>query len=575
MLEAAESRLLDRTHPESYQVFEALLQRMHAPLASVDAEEAANAALRLCQRLYTNARSFDALPFGRANLILAAHSNDMKLLRRSHTACGLLLADTADIAGAIEHLTHAMRLTPADDRVELSRVWNNIGLAFGLSGNAAFAVTCFRRVVALLQSESGFVYSRYTAYTNLAHCLDHVDEFREGLHFAEQALKEMTPAFMQQDPHAALLLHRNCVKLYLSLGRHQEAKAHVEEAVRMAARAATPRATIAASTAQAAYEMACGQYDLGLTRLDQALSMSRTVPATLRDTLASVIRAEEKAGFPAHALVRLHELSDHIYRTSIGQMRHHVELAELTPTLTTRPDQTFEQTKVRLTSRLSPPSEPLGWATLQRLAVGAAFRIDSTGWHGFRVGVLTQALAQEYGLSPLQALEFGLAARLHDIGMASVPERVLMQQGSLNEVEHALVRKHTVAGAEILAGHQHPRMVVARDMVKYHHACWDGQGHPPNIAGKAIPLGARMCAVADVYDTLVTDRPYRKACSMEKAFEELKRVAGTQLDPELVRCFEVVIRRESANEGLDPSVDGRLENFQRLITALNEDRGFL
>ena len=86
-----------------------------------------------------------------------------------------------------------------------------------------------------------------------------------------------------------------------------------------------------------------------------------------------------------------------------------------------------------------------------------------------------------------------------------------------------------------------------------------------------------MCAVADVYDTLVTDRPYRKAWSMDKALGELQRVAGTQLDPELVRCFEVVIRRESANEGIDPSmdVDGGLENFQQLIAALNEDRGFL
>lgn len=575
LLEAAESRLLDRTHPESYRVFETLLQRMHAPLAHVDAELASQATLRLCQRLYANARSFDALPFGRANLVLAAHANDANLMRRSHTACGLLLADTADIAGAIEHLTHALKLTSADDTVELSRGWNNIGLAFGVSGNFALAVACFRRVLASLHSEPGSVYSRYSAFINLAHCLDHLDEDSEGLHFAEQALREMTPAFIQQDPHAALLLHRNCVKLYLSSGRHQEAKVHVDKVVKMATFAATPRAAIAACTAQAAYEMARGEHDLGLTRLDQALVMSRTVPATLRDTLVAVIRADETAGFPDHALIRLRELSDHIYRTSIGQIRRHVELAELMPALITRSDQTFEQTRVRLTSRLSPPSEPLEWTTLQRLAVGAAFRIDSTGWHGFRVGVLTQALAQEYGLPPLQALEFGLAAQLHDIGMASVPERVLTQHGPLNEIECALVRKHTVAGAEILAGHRHPRMVIASDIVKYHHTRWDGQGHPPNIAGKAIPLAARICAVADVYDTLVTDRPYRDACSMEKALEELRRVAGTQLDADLVNCFEVVIRRESANEGLDPSVDEGLENFQRLITALNEDRGFL
>ena len=568
--------MLDRTHPESFRVFESLLARMQAPQAQGEAQAASNAALRLCQHLYANARSFDALPFGRANLVLAEQSNDLVLMRRSHTACGLLLADTADIAGAIEHHTQALRLAAeAEDAVEMSRVWNNLGSAFGTSGSFVLAIACFRRVLALLHSESAPVFSRYTAFTNLAHCLYHLDELREGLHFAAQALKEMTPAFFQQDPHGALLLHRNCVKLYLATERHEEAKLHVAEVTKMAERAATPRAAIAASTTQAAYEMACGDHDLGLTRLDQALVMSRAVPATLRDTLVAVIRAEEKAGFHAHALVRLRELSDHIYLTAIGQIRRHVELAELMPTLASGIDQTIEQTKVRLTSRLSLPNEPLEWKTLQRLAVSAAIRVDSSGWHGIRVGVLTRALALEHGLPPLQALEFGLAAQLHDIGMASVPERVLMQRGALNAVERVLVQKHAAAGAEIFAGDQHSRMVVAGDMVKYHHARWDGEGYPPRVAGKSIPLAARLCAVADVYDTLVTDRPYRKACSMDKALVELRRVAGTQLDPDLVGCFEVVIRRELANEGLDPSVDAGLENFQKLITALTEDRGFL
>lgn len=569
---------MDRAHPEGYRLFEPLLRRMQAPHDQAEARAGSNAALRLCQRLYANAQSFDALPFGRANLVLAQHSNDVVLMRRSHTACGLLLADTADIAGAIEHHTHALRLAAeAGDDVEMSRVWNNIGIAFCVSGSFALAVACFRRVLGLLHLSTGPVYSRYTALGNLAHCFHHLDEIPEGLQFAAQALEEMTPTFFQQDPHGALLLHRNCVKLYLAAGQLQEAKRHVDEVVRMAARAASPRAAIAASTTQAAYEMACGDHDLGLTRLDQALVMARAVPATLRDTLVSVIRAEDKAGFPAHALVRLHELSDHMYRTAIDQVRRHVALGELMPVSGTSTDQAIEQTRARLTLRLLPPSEPAEWKTLQRLAVGAAIRIDSTGWHGIRVGVLTQALAREYGLPPLQALEFGLAAQLHDIGMVSVPEPVLLQPGTLNEVERTLVRKHVSAGAEILVGDQHPRMIIAGDIVKYHHAHWDGEGYPAKVVGKSIPLAARMCAVADVYDTLVTDRPYRKAWSMEKALEELQRVAGTQLDPALVNCFEVVIRREAANEGIDPSmdVDGELENFQQLIAALTEDRGFL
>lgn len=575
-LEGVAARILDVTHPQSYRAFDALLRRMQDPHTPADAHVSSNAALRLCQQLYGNGRSFDALPFGRANLALARHANDPALMRRAHTACGLLLADTADIAGAMDHHTQALRLAAkADDVVEVSRVWNNIGLALCVSGNFELATPCFERVLSILHTEKGPVFSRYAAYANLAHCLFQTNHLREGERYAALGMLEMTPAMVQQDPLNAVFMHRNRARLLVALGRLDEAKAQVQATVEMAAKAGTPRAKIAAATAQAAYEMACGSTDLGLTRLDQALVLARSVPATLRDTLVCVIRAEEKAGFPAHALVRLHELSDHIYRTAIGQMRKHVELADIVRAGDGLSEQPHEQARVRLTSRLPSPAAPAEWKTLQRLAVGAAFRIDCTGWHGIRVGVLTQALALEYGLSPLEALEYGLAAQLHDIGMASVPEGVLMKPASLNEVERALVRKHTAAGAEMLAGDQHPRMVIAGDMIKYHHSRWDGQGYPQNVSGKSIPLAARMCAVADVYDTLVTDRPYRKAVSMESAFQELQRVSGTQLDPDLVRCFEAVIRRESANEGIDPSIDGGLENFQQLIAALTEDRGFI
>lgn len=573
---AAESRLLDRVQPEGYRAFGSLLERMQAPQSRDDAGAACIAALRLCQHLYGNARSLDALPFARANLALAESSGDAVLLRRAHTACGLLSADTADLAGAIEHHTRALRLAVgAGDVMETSRVWNNIGVAFMVSGNMSLAVECFRRVISIVESQDGPVYSRYSAFTNLAHCLYHLDKIEEGLEFAGKAMGEITPAFFQQDPHNALLLHRNCVRLYISAGRLQDAKSHVAEVLRMAGRAGTPRASIAGAVTQAAYEMACGDHDLGLSRLDQTLAMARAVPATLRDTLVTVVRAEEKAGFPAHALVRMHELSDHIYRTAVKQIRHHVELADLMPALNSGNDQAFEQAKVRLTAHLDLPAEPPQWKTLQRLAVSATFRFDNSGWHGVRVGALTQALALEYGLPPMQALEFGQAAQIHDIGMASVPERILLQSGPLNPTERMLVRKHTAAGVEILAGDQHPRILSAGDVIKYHHAYWNGEGYPDKVAGSAIPLAARMCAVADVYDTLVTDRPYRKACSMDKALVELRRVAGTQLDPELVRCFETVIRREAANEGIDPSKESGLENFQQLIAALTEDRGFI
>ena len=209
-LSAAETRLLDQAHPQSFRVFEGLLRRMRVPLEQSEAGAASTTALRLCQRLYANARSFDALPFARANLVLVEHSKDVALLRRSHTACGLLLADTGDIASAIEHHTNALRLAAAaDDAVEMSRIWNNIGLAFCVAGSFTLATACFRRVLALLHSETAPVFSRYTAYANIANCLFYTDVHDEGLQFTMLAVEEMTPAFAQQAPAAPSgALHR-------------------------------------------------------------------------------------------------------------------------------------------------------------------------------------------------------------------------------------------------------------------------------------------------------------------------------------------------------------------------------
>ncbi len=568
--------MLDGTERPGYRAFQSVLERMANGPTALEAQQASPVVLRLCQRLYNSARSFDALPFARANVSMAAHTGDVVDVRRAHTACGLLLADTADIIGAVEHHMAALKIAVhAGNAEDISRIWNNIGLAFVVSGHFGLAVTCFKRVLALVEPLPGPVYSRYTAFINLAHCLYHLDQAEEGVRFARRALGELTAGFAAQDPHGVLLLHRNCVRLYVALGRLDDARVHVDQALAMSAKAGTPRAAIAAGTTQAAYELACGEDDIGLTRLDKALVLARSVPATLRDTLVSVIRAEEKAGFPANALVRLRELSDHIYRTSIGQIRQHIELADALGGSMPPADKALEQARVRLTARLAPPVEPPEWKTLQRLAAGAAFRIDPTSMHGTRVGALAKALALEYGCSPIESLEFGLAAQIHDIGMASVPEKILAKPGPLNDVERSLVEKHTEAGAEILAGDSHARVMVARDVAKYHHADWDGGGYPAKVSGQAIPLSARICAVADAYDSMATDRPYQAARSMSDAMHEMRLMSGSRLDPELVRCFELVIRRESANEGIDPSLDVGLESFQQLVFALSEDRGFL
>jgi putative two-component system response regulator len=553
-----------------------LLEQLQSPLPNAELAALSEAALSICRRLYASARSADALPLARAVLVRSTVADNRVLMRRASTACGLLSADTADVVGALEHHVQSLRLASADGkRVEMSCVWNNIGLAMAIGGNYEMAVRCYQRTLALVEGCDDPTFSRYAACSNLSNAFSQLGDIEEGLRYANLSLLELTPAFQEQDPQSVILLRRNLVRLLIAAGRVAEAEPHVSMLSELAEQARTPRVLIAAATARALYELATGRSDVALTRLDQALSRAREVPAVLRDTLAWAIRAEEAAGNAERALVRLQELADHFYRFAIERARAHLELEGVAAAPAVRGELQVEQDRARLVSKVAPPAQPEGWETLRRLAVSAVMRMDQTAWHGVRVGALTKGLAQAWGCPPLQALEYGLAAELHDIGMMSVPEAILSKRDPLNESEIALVRRHADAGAEILRDDHHPRVLVAREIARYHHARWDGNGYPERVGGRFIPLPARMCAVADAYDAMVCGLSGRPAATMDAALEEMNRCAGTQFDPELVRCFDAFIRSEARDRGVDCSSSPGMEGFQELILSLQEDRGFI
>jgi len=546
---------------------------LHVAAASPQAIEAT---LARCRQLYASARSAEALPLALEALEGARALGDAFWMRRAGTACGLLSGDTADLVGAIEHHVFVLRIAmAAGDRNEASRVWCNLGLAMEIAGHYELATSCYRRALELVADIEGPVFSRYAVSMNLAHSLYLVGAFDEGLEFARKAADEVIPAFVEQDPASPVMLERNFVHLLVALGRLDEAQAHVEACSALAERIGTPRARIAATLARASLEVARGRNDVALTRLDDALAQARELPAALRDTLASLVRAEEAAGNVERALLRLCELSEHVYRTAIDRAHTHIELAVLDTRSRAATELEQERSRLRLTAKTHPPAIPEGWAALDRLAVGAALRMEDTGRHGKRVGTLVKALALASGIEPLQALEMGLAAELHDIGMMSVPAGILRKRAALNEAERAIVLRHVDAGSEILADDSHARVLLAREIVRYHHARWDGSGYPERVAGRRIPFAARACAVADAYDEMVCGIGTGKAKTMDEALEALASQAGHALDPELVRGFDELIRMETEDLGMDLATHTGMEGFQSLVSALQEDRGFV
>jgi putative two-component system response regulator len=533
------------------------------------------AALARCRALYAEGRSADAIPLARVALSRAREQGARGPIHRALAACGILYADTFDVVGGVEFHLESIRLAEKEgDLPECSRAWGNIGLALALAGSPATAIRAYGRAIDVVESIAGPMYSRYSARANRSHSLFQLSAYEEGLQEARRALQELTPEFIAQDRHGAILLLRNVVQLMVATGNAGDAGIHVEELTRLASETDSPRAFIAAATARASYELARGHRDVALTRLEQALAKARETPTALRDALVCMMRAEELAGSPERALARLEELSQHVFKTSIERARRSVELAGLDqePPFA---EHARLQTKARLESRLGRPQAPGGWDALRRLAASAALRLDNTGLHGIRVGALTKALALACGEPPLQALEIGLAAELHDIGMLSVPEAILARRGAIRESERDAYYQHTVAGADILREERHSRFLMARDVAMYHHAWWDGTGYPEKVGGRFIPLAARMCAVADTYDELVCGFRAPKGMSMKDALDALRSKAGTQLDPELVDRFISVVSDETASQGIDPALDTGLEGFQELIDTLQQDRGYV
>jgi len=187
-------------------------------------------------------------------------------------------------------------------------------------------------------------------------------------------------------------------------------------------------------------------------------------------------------------------------------------------------------------------------STFELLADLLDRRDPYTAAHSQRVAQLTSLILDEFPELPADEREaIVLAARIHDLGKVATSDLILRKPGRLSDDEFAVIKRHPVDGSEILRHLSPYRHIV--EIVRHHHERWDGRGYPDGLAGEAIPFGSRVIAVADTYDAMTTDRPYRRALTHEEALAELRRGAGTQFDPAVVAAFERALARANAMVG--------------------------
>lgn len=166
-------------------------------------------------------------------------------------------------------------------------------------------------------------------------------------------------------------------------------------------------------------------------------------------------------------------------------------------------------------------------------------RDNETEGHSERVVGYALVLGEELGLAPQELADLEVGALLHDIGKVGVPDAILHKPGPLTSEEWAEMRRHPELGSDLVS--EIPFLSSALPVVRHHHERWDGTGYPDKLRGEDIPLFARIFSIADVYDALISDRPYRPAMSSAVAIAEIERGAGSQFDPAVVAAFSKLI----------------------------------
>jgi putative two-component system response regulator len=171
---------------------------------------------------------------------------------------------------------------------------------------------------------------------------------------------------------------------------------------------------------------------------------------------------------------------------------------------------------------------------IQRLGRAAEFKDNETGMHVMRMSHVSGRLALQMGMDAHFSEQLIHAAPMHDIGKIGIPDHVLLKPGKLDEEELVLMRKHPEMGAKILDNSTSPLIKLAHSVALYHHEKWDGSGYPFGLKGEAIPIEARIVAVADVFDALLNKRPYKEAWPVEDAVAEIETNRGKHFDPAVV-----------------------------------------
>ncbi len=514
--------------PQARAVADALAARLGGIAPSDPAsrrEVAVRGLLAACNELYRSGDRPRARELARRAAALSGDI-DPALRIRALLRCGELELLDYDVAAALVRTSEALDVARASGRpLDEAQAWVGYGMALDWAGLYAQADEHWAHA---LRVAEGLADARFRGNVWALRCPIgfrlRAGEEAAAAEACRQALAcaAETPARYRDSMACTALC--NWAALELQRGRTEEARAHLDRAASLTNLGVRPRWLIEVLRAMAAVR-------------------GRNAPDT-RAALDALLEAKDR---PAVAyVIETYSVMAAMYADMGDAERAGETLAKLS-----------RERAQALWAMLRGPGidgGPLGGGLLAsrglpertgdettdllvRLAVTAELRDDATGKHCFRVGRLAMLLGRRAGLPEASLAGLDLASRLHDIGKLAIPDAILLKPGGLDATEMHLMRSHAAIGADILERSALPMVELARGIARHHHERWDGGGYPDGLAGEAIPLPARAAALADVYDALTHERPYKRAWTHAEAVAYIAEGRGTQFDPRLAGLF--------------------------------------
>jgi putative two-component system response regulator len=479
----------------------------------------------------------------------------------AHTLIGICAADTGNLPLAMEAYRDGLTLAQqTGDALQEGKVWHNLGAALAYGGLYREAIGCYVRAMEFVDIAPQLTSYFPGLYLNIAASHLNLDEPSQGLAAIKKSIDLFKNPTTQHEILNRVLAENYFTRLLIEVEDYAGATEHAKTARHYATQSKSPRSDITAAVAEGLAEVFSNQQDVGISRLTSTLVRAKALKVAAREVLVAIVKAHEHIGQHDKALVYLKEMLVTQRQTQEANALRHV--ARHLEQLHTKEGQAPIEDPKQAIKRLETRQEVLEGRIakrdlfrlsvegLERLAVATELRDDSSGEQSYRVGRLAALLAKEAGHDDDFVFMIEIAARLRDIGKIAIPDGIILKLGYLNASERQIMEVHADAGADLLVKSNIAQIQMAEEIARYHHECWDGSGYPTGLKGVDIPLTARITALADVFDALTHDRPYRQAWPVDAALIEIVSQRGKHFDPELTDLFLGLVsrlRREGIN----------------------------